>query len=166
VKGWDGGKSWINTASLAYRYELARELVNGILPEQVGLPKAPPQPKATPQHSATPAGKQLAVSGQMHPVANSPSPIPTVTLIPPPAPKPASRLTGGLPVGKILTADDRRDSQRALQKLCQCIFQTNPKPEFMEKFVQIANTKPHPLDDHGIRDLAILMMSTPNYQVC
>jgi uncharacterized protein (DUF1800 family) len=166
VKGWDGGKSWINTASLAYRYELARELVNGILPEQVGLPKAPSQPKATPQHSATPAGKQLAVSGQMHPVANSPSPMPTVTLIPPPAPKPPSQLTGGLPVGRILTADDRRDSRRALQKLCQCIFQTNPKPEFVEKFVQIANSKPHPFDDNAIRDLAILMMSTPNYQVC
>jgi Protein of unknown function (DUF1800) len=26
VKGWDGGKSWINTATLAYRYGLAREL--------------------------------------------------------------------------------------------------------------------------------------------
>jgi hypothetical protein len=36
----------------------------------------------------------------------------------------------------------------------------------LEKFIEIANTKPHPLDDHAIRDLAILMMSTPNYQVC
>lgn len=41
VKGWDGGKSWINTATLSYRYELAHELVYGILPEQVGLPKGP-----------------------------------------------------------------------------------------------------------------------------
>jgi hypothetical protein len=56
--------------------------------------------------------------------------------------------------------------RRALQKLCQCIFQTNPRPEFLEKFIQIANSKPHPLDDRAIRDLAILMMSTPNYQLC
>lgn len=46
------------------------------------------------------------------------------------------------------------------------IFQTNPRPEFLEKFIQIANSKPHPLDDRVIRDLAILMMSTPNYQLC
>jgi Protein of unknown function (DUF1800) len=59
VKGWDGGKSWINTATLAYRYELARELVNGVLPEQVGLPKAPAKPTPSP----SPA-KQLAASAQ------------------------------------------------------------------------------------------------------
>jgi uncharacterized protein (DUF1800 family) len=158
VKGWDGGKSWINTATLAYRYELARELVNGILPEQVGLPKAPPKP--------SPSAKQLAVSGQAHTVANSPPPKPTVTLIPPPAPTPPSQLTGGLPVGRILSADDRRDPRRALQRLSQYVFQTNPKPEFLEKFIQIATSKPRPLDDHAIRDLAILMMSTPDYQVC
>jgi Protein of unknown function (DUF1800) len=160
VKGWDGGKSWINTATLAYRYELARELVSGILPEEVGQPKGPPKP------SPSPTAKQLTVSGQTHTVANSPPPKPSVTLIPPPAPTPPSQLTGGLPVGRILTADDRRDSRRALQKLCQCIFQTNPRPEFLEKFIQIANSKPHPLDDRAIRDLAILMMSTPNYQLC
>src|SRR5258707_11430371 len=74
-------------------------------------------------------------------------------------------ITGGLAVGRILTADDRRDLRRALQKLCQCIFQNNPRPEFLEKFVQIANSKPH-LDDRAIRDLAILMISTPNYQLC
>lgn len=160
VKGWDGGKSWINTTTLAYRYELARELVNGILPEQVGLPKAPPKPSPSPKIG------QPAVSGPMRPVANPPPPKPTVTLIPPPAPTPPSQLTGGLPVGRILAADDRRDSRRTIQKLSQCIFLTNPKPEFLEKFIQIANSKPHPLDDHAIRDLAILMMSTPNYQIC
>jgi hypothetical protein len=45
-------------------------------------------------------------------------------------------------------------------------FFTSPKPEFLEKFIQIANSKPQPLDDHAIRELAVLMMSTPNYQVC
>src|SRR5258708_13233 len=51
VKGWDGGTSWINTATLTYRYELPRELVYWILPEQVGLPKGPsptPTPSPTP----------------------------------------------------------------------------------------------------------------------
>jgi Protein of unknown function (DUF1800) len=161
VKGWDGGKSWINTATLAYRYGLARELVNGVLPEQVGLPKAPAKPTPSP-----PPAKQLAASAQTRTITNAPSPKPTVTVNAPPAPTPPSQLTGGLPIGRILTADDRRDSQHAIQKLSQFIFQTNPRPEFLEKFIEIANTKPHPLDDHAIRDLAILMMSTPNYQVC
>jgi uncharacterized protein (DUF1800 family) len=91
VKGWDGGKSWINTATLAYRYELARELVNGVLPEQVGLPKAPAKPTPSP----SPA-KQLAASAQTRAIANAPSPKPTVTVIAPPAPTPPSQLTGGL----------------------------------------------------------------------
>jgi uncharacterized protein (DUF1800 family) len=67
VKGWDGGKSWINTATLAYRYDLARELVYGVLPEQVGLPKAP-STTATP--SPTPViSKSLAMESSMEEMA-------------------------------------------------------------------------------------------------
>jgi hypothetical protein len=39
VKGWDGGNSWINTATLTFRYKLARQLVEGIDPQEIGLPK-------------------------------------------------------------------------------------------------------------------------------
>jgi hypothetical protein len=67
VKGWDGGKSWINTATLAYRYDLARELVYGVLPEQVGLPKAP---STTPTPSPTPViSKSLAMESSMEEMA-------------------------------------------------------------------------------------------------
>ena len=42
VKGWDGGKSWINTATLTFRYQLARQLVAGMRvsnqPRPVGTP--------------------------------------------------------------------------------------------------------------------------------
>jgi uncharacterized protein (DUF1800 family) len=41
VKGWDGGKSWINTATLTFRYKLAHQLVEGINPQEIGLPKPP-----------------------------------------------------------------------------------------------------------------------------
>jgi uncharacterized protein (DUF1800 family) len=41
VKGWDGGKSWINTATLTFRYKLAHQLVEGINPQEMGLPKPP-----------------------------------------------------------------------------------------------------------------------------
>jgi uncharacterized protein (DUF1800 family) len=40
VKGWDGGKSWINTATLTFRYKLAHQLVEGINLKEIGLPKA------------------------------------------------------------------------------------------------------------------------------
>jgi uncharacterized protein (DUF1800 family) len=40
VKGWDGGNSWINTATLTFRYKLARQLIEGIDPVEIGLPKA------------------------------------------------------------------------------------------------------------------------------
>jgi len=67
VKGWDGGKSWINTATLTYRYELAKELVYGILPEQVGLPKGP---SAGPTPVPTPAvNKPLAMEESMEEMA-------------------------------------------------------------------------------------------------
>jgi uncharacterized protein (DUF1800 family) len=41
VKGWDGGTSWINTGTLTFRYKLARQLVQGIDPQEIGLPKPP-----------------------------------------------------------------------------------------------------------------------------
>jgi uncharacterized protein (DUF1800 family) len=43
VKGWDGGKSWINTATLAYRYQLARQLVAGMTVRKGPRPGVAPQ---------------------------------------------------------------------------------------------------------------------------
>src|SRR5260221_852119 len=198
VKGWDGGKSWINTATLTYRYELARELVYGILPEQDGLPKVP---SATPTPSPTPAlNKAIAVESSIaetalkalgddpgsmrvenaqitrtpaqsrgtpaHTLAQTPSKTPVPQVIPPPAPTPPPRLTGGLPIGRIITADDRKEPRRVVEKLSQAIFQATPETVLFEKFVQVIATNPVPFDDRTIRELAILMMSTPNYQLC
>ncbi len=41
VKGWDGGKSWIDTATLSFRYKLANQLVEGIGPLKIALPRGP-----------------------------------------------------------------------------------------------------------------------------
>jgi uncharacterized protein (DUF1800 family) len=43
VKGWDGGKSWINTATLGYRYQLARQLVAGMTVRNERRAAASPQ---------------------------------------------------------------------------------------------------------------------------
>jgi hypothetical protein len=41
VKGWDGGKAWISTSSLLFRYNFANYLINGdaILPPNVRQPR-------------------------------------------------------------------------------------------------------------------------------
>jgi hypothetical protein len=200
VKGWDGGKSWINTATLTYRYELARELVYGILPEQVGLPKAP---SATPTPSPTPVvNKPLAVEPSMEemamnamnvdpasmrvsteqnahgpvkntastgtPAQNPPAPQkkPEPQVVAPPAPTPPPRLTAGLPIGRFVSAEDRKDPRRVVEKLSLAIFQATPEAALLEKFGKVAATNPVPFDDHAIRELATLMMTTPNYQLC
>jgi uncharacterized protein (DUF1800 family) len=201
VKGWDGGKSWINTATLAYRYELARELVYGVLPEQVGLPKAP---SATPTPSPTPVvNKSLAMESSMEEMAiramnvdpgsvrvsteqndggltkptenpdisaRSNSPVsqkkPEPQVIPPPAPTPPTRLTTGLPVGRFVSAEDRKDPRRVVEKLSLAIFQATPEAALLDKFGKIAALNPVPFDDHAIRELAALMMTTPTYQLC
>ncbi|MFY9985185.1 MAG: DUF1800 domain-containing protein [Chthoniobacterales bacterium] len=195
VKGWDGGKSWINTATLTYRYELARELVYGVLPEQVGLPKGPaPSPTPSPTPAVT---KPLAMEASMEEMAvkamnadpqsmsliadqNIPGPAkavgntgtpapqkrPEPQVVPPPAPTPLARLTAGLPIGKFVSPDDRKDPRRVVEKLSLAIFQATPDTALLEKFVNVATANPVPFDDHAIRELATLMMTTPIYQLC
>jgi Protein of unknown function (DUF1800) len=55
VKGWDGGNSWINTATLTFRYKLARQLVEGIDPQEIGLPKPLAMDMGGIRPAATPA---------------------------------------------------------------------------------------------------------------
>ena len=200
VKGWDGGKSWINTATLTYRYELARELVYGVLPEQVGLPKAPsasPTPRATPapnkalamevsmeemainamngdpgsvrpstEQNVRGPGKDTANPGTRHNPVPTPEKKPEPQVVPPPAPTPPPRLTTGLPIGRFVSAEDRKDPRRVVEKLSLAIFQSTPETALLEKFVKVAATSPAPFDDQAIRELATLMMNTPNYQLC
>jgi uncharacterized protein (DUF1800 family) len=153
VKGWDGGKSWINTGTLSYRYQLARLLVNGIRPEQVGLLKFPARATASP--TTGPQEQNMPVTTQSNNVASSPEP--TATPFPP--------LTSPWPVEKFVDSDDRQDARRLVEKLYNQIFQSKAQPDLLQKFVEVASAKPMPFDDASIRDLVTLMMTTPNYQV-
>ncbi len=152
VKGWDGGKSWINTGTLAYRYQLARLLINGIRPEQVGLPKFPPKATAFPTQGTQ--DRNTSVTAQANLVT---SPEATATPFPP--------LTSPWPVEKFVDAEDRKDANRLLEKLYIQIFQSKPQSDLLKKFVEVASAKPMPFDDASIRDLVALMMTTPNYQL-
>lgn len=91
---------------------------------------------------------------------------PEPQVVPPPAPTPLARLTAGLPIGRFVSPDDRKDPRRVVEKLSLAIFQATPDTALLEKFVNVATTNPVPFDDHAIRELATLMMTMPNYQLC
>jgi hypothetical protein len=129
VKGWDGGKSWINTATLAFRYKLARQLVEGISPSELGMPK----------------GKMM--DGMMEDVSQRPV------------------LTPPLFVDQILADTDRQQPDKLVQHLVQQTFQTSMAPKLSGTFTEYLLQKNKPFDDNTIRDLLVLMMTTPNYQI-
>jgi len=125
VKGWDGGKSWINTATLTFRYKLAHQLVEGISPQEIGLPKPPAMEMIAPRPTMTPR----------------------------------------LFVDKIVTEEDRSQPDALIQKLFIRTFQCTPQNELTGKFRDFIATRELPLDNSSIRELLLLMMTTPNYQV-
>ena len=137
VKGWDGGKSWINTATLTFRYQLARQLVLGMRVVDEPHP-------ITPQASPSP---QASGSAQ-------PSPMQTAVRLP------------ALPVDNLVTSEDRADPEAALKKIYARAFLTTPDPQLFNRILSVAKEKELPLSDDAIRDLIALMMMTPNYQVC
>ena len=102
------------------------------------------------------------------PTENVPAPQrkPEPQVVPPPAPTPPARLTAGFAVGRFISADDRKDPLRVVEKLSLGIFQATPDAALLEKFEKVAASNPVPFDDHAIRELARLMMTTPNYQLC
>jgi hypothetical protein len=124
VKGWDGGKSWINTATLSFRYKLAHQLVEGINPQEIGLPK--------------PAAMDMSTSPTM---------------------------TTPLLVDKIVSPEDRSQPDTLIRKLYIRTFQCSPQRELTGKLRDFIATRELPLDDKAIRELLLLMMTSPNYQV-
>jgi uncharacterized protein (DUF1800 family) len=125
VKGWDGGKSWINTATLTFRYKLAHQLVEGINPREIGLPKPPALEKTSSR--------------------------PT--------------MTAPLLVGQIVSLEDRTKPDDLIQKLFIRTFQCTPQKEVTDKLRDFLVTREAPFDDNTIRELLLLMMTSPNYQV-
>jgi uncharacterized protein (DUF1800 family) len=125
VKGWDGGKSWINTATLTFRYKFAHQLVEGLNPQEIGLPKSPAMEMS--------------------------------------APRPT--MTAPLSVEKIVSEQDRAQPDALLEKLFVRTFQCAPQNELTTKFRDFIATRRLPLEDSAIRELLLLMMASPNYQV-
>ena len=152
VKGWDGGKSWINTATLTFRYQLARQLVLGIRvvnePRPAKAPPASPSAEASPLAPASPTAPTSPMTQTASLTAQD------VVRLP------------ALPVDQLVTAEDRKDPETVVRKIYARAFQTTPDPQLFDRILAVAKLKPVPLADDAIRDLVALVMMTPNYQVC
>jgi uncharacterized protein (DUF1800 family) len=125
VKGWDGGKSWINTATLIFRYKLAHQLIDGVDPREIGFPRPP----AMEMTAARPA------------------------------------LTPPISVNDLVGQEDRAQPDLLVRILSIRTFQSTHQDELTAKFKSFVATRPLPLDDNSIRELLILMMTTPEYQI-
>ena len=79
------------------------------------------------------------------------------------APRPT--MTPRLFVDKIVTEEDRSQPDALIQKLFIRTFQCTPQNELTGKFRDFIATRELPLDNSSIRELLLLMMTTPNYQV-
>jgi len=73
--------------------------------------------------------------------------------------------TPALPVDQLITTSDRQQPQNVVEKLFVQIFQCSSKFELTTKFREFLSNRRIPIDDSTIRDLVVLMMTTPNYQV-
>jgi hypothetical protein len=68
-------------------------------------------------------------------------------------------------VEKIVSEEDRSQPDELIQLLFVRTFQCTPQSEMTGKFRDFIATRELPLDDSSIRELLLLMMTTPNYQV-
>jgi uncharacterized protein (DUF1800 family) len=183
VKGWDGGKSWINTATLTFRYQLARQLVLGIRevnqPRPKTTPPASPSPSALASSSAQPSPSTQTAntmtqtdnsSGQsgisMAQTENSMEQTENTKGQSLKAMAQNAVRLPALPLANLVTIEDRADPEAALRRIYARVFQTTPDPQFFSRILAVIKEKPLPLSDDAIRDLVALIMMTPNYQVC
>jgi hypothetical protein len=78
---------------------------------------------------------------------------------------PRPTLTPPLLVGQIVSPEDRQKPETVIRKLFIRTFQSAPQKELTQKFSDFLATRELPLEDNSIRELLLLMMTSPNYQV-
>jgi uncharacterized protein (DUF1800 family) len=171
VKGWDGGKSWISTSTLLFRYNLAGALVSG----NIGAAFKRARGVIAANGKETPAQGQPAMPAEDMPAAAAP---------PPPA------WMGG-PVNRPdfqkLAPDALRGDPPALVANLTLRLYSQPLTDVEQKpFVDYLNAagtkqpdqskaesapgirpvKPSRVTDQHVAELVHLMMSTPRFQLC
>jgi uncharacterized protein (DUF1800 family) len=162
VKGWDAGYSWINTATLQYRYRFSQQWIDGISQNK-------PAPSTASHNRSISVDDYLtAITHTATNPENSATPDVMLkkTGLPQTPPAWKIQLTPPLQIKSILTDSDRQHLGQMVEKLSKRIFQSNPDPEMIRILTVAAQKYPLPLNDHAIHKLITLMMSTPEYQLC
>ena len=158
VKGWDGGKAWISTSTLLFRYNLAGALVSG----NIGGPKrsaAVVRPNG--KMPAAPFGDPNATEpdaamAQAPAMANAPAA---------PAPPPFGPVNR--PDFQKLAPDALRADPKALvASLSLRLFAQPLSEKDQQPFIDYLHAAGAKITDHNIGELLHLMMSTPHFQLC
>jgi len=163
VKGWDGGITWINTSTLAKRYEYTSWVVAGTrgmqrlagmdlarLAIESGLREIPP-PMITDPSSPAPVGMTDASEKDLRLQAAKKA----RTLL---ALSPA-------PVGQLVDPGDRRDPEKLISTLSDRFLFGYPMPEEKRKRLVESSGTILPLTDATIRKIILGLVQSPAYQV-
>ncbi len=140
VKGWDGGKAWISTSTLLFRYNFARYLINGsaMLPVYPAMKHQEGQEGQEGQMGSRWAKAALLAEMQRDPID----------------------------VSKIIPAELREKPPELVAHLSRRFFQTEAPQKERDSFVQYLEARKPDTSDDTMRGLVHLMMSTPQFQLC
>jgi uncharacterized protein (DUF1800 family) len=136
VKGWDGGKAWITTSTLLFRYNFANYLINGDAMVRRG---APARIKKPDPGFRQPVAQQQQIADQI-----KRDPVDVSKFVP----------------------NELRDRPRELvDLLSRRFFQSRPPEKEVNTFVQFLESRNPDVSDETMRELVHLMMSTPQFQL-
>ena len=135
VKGWDGGKAWITTSTLLFRYNFANYLINGdaMLPQGAAVRVKP-----------TDLAFRRAVQREQLAEQIKRDPIDVSQLVP---------------------DELRNRPRELVNLLSARFFQTRPLEKETNTFVEFLKSRKPDTSDATIRELLHLMMSTPQFQL-
>ncbi len=153
VKGWDGGKAWISTSTLLFRYNLAGALVAG----NIGGPKRPGAVfRANAKMPGLPEeAPAMADAAAMTETPGEPLPLPVG---PAPLNRPDFR--------QLAPPGLRADPPALVANLAIRLFTEPLSPKDQQPFIDYLHAAGPTVTDQHVAELLHLMMSTPHFQLC
>jgi uncharacterized protein (DUF1800 family) len=135
VKGWDGGKAWITTSTLLFRYNFANYLINGdaMLPRGAAVHMKPTDLA----FRRAVQREQLAEQIKRDPIG----------------------------VSKLVPDELRNRPRELVDLLSARFFQARPLEKETNTFVEFLKSRRPDTSDATMRELLHLMMSTPQFQL-
>ena len=173
VKGWDGGKAWISTSTLLFRYNFAQAMLHGPAGPGGGDLRALMKTKGDAKGRldalltaamSPPADEGMAGSAGQ-PFGAGVNGIP-VAPMPAYATAPVA-VHPRVDLRKVAPDGLRQDPDALLHSLALRLFQAPASPRDAEAFGKYLSTAPGDrITDQTIYGLLHLMMSTPAFQLC